>query len=58
MFIVLSIIVIIVIISSVVAAKVINSIREEVQRGLDQMGQDIGSEIDNHLSNIPFFRNK
>ena len=58
MLILLSIIAIIVIISSVVAAKVISSIRADVQRGLDQMGQDIGSEIDNHLSNIPFFRTK
>lgn len=58
MFILLSIITVIVIITALVAAKVINSIRVEVQRGLDQMGQDIGQEIDNHLSNIPFFRTK
>lgn len=58
MLIVLSIIAIIVIITATVAVKIINSIREEVQRGLDQMGQDIASELDNQLSGIPFFRTK
>lgn len=58
MLIVLSIIAIIVIITATIAVKVINSIREEVQRGLNKMGQDIGSELDNHLSGIPFFRTK
>lgn len=58
MLILVSIIAIIAIIATTITIKVISGLRKDFQEGLYKMGQDIGSELDNQLSGIPFFRTK